>query len=162
MNRWERLDETIARVEKFLVVLLLSLLMLVAFMQIVLRNFFTTGLPWGEVLIRYLVLWVAFIGAALATKEGKHINMAVFSQWASDRADAYLKGLSNLCSVFICGLLTYAAVRFIQFEAQMGTTTMFGLPIWLPELIIPITFALMTFRFALRLVNAFYTFSNPD
>jgi TRAP-type C4-dicarboxylate transport system permease small subunit len=44
----------------------------------------------------------------------------------------------------------------------MGTTTMFGLPIWLPELIIPITFALMTFRFALRLVNAFYTFSNPD
>ena len=162
MNRWERLDETIARVEKFLVILLLSLLMLVAFMQIVLRNFFSTGLSWGEVLVRYLVLWLTFIGAALATKEGKHINMEVFSLWASDKGGTYLKGLSNLCSVFICGLLTYAAVKFIHFEAQMGTTTMFGLPIWLPELVIPITFALMTFRFALRFVNAFYRISNPD
>ena len=162
MNRWERVDETIARIEKFLVVLMLSLLMLTAFVQIVLRNFFTTGLSWGDVLVRYLVLWVAFIGAALATKEGRHINMEVFSRWASDRTDACLEGLSNLCSAFICGLLAYAAVKFIRFEAQMGTTTMFGLPIWLPELIIPITFALMTFRFSLRFVNAFHTISNPD
>lgn len=150
MNRWERLDEIIALVEKYLVVLLLSLMMVLSFMQIVLRNFFETGLSWGDVLVRYLVLWVAFIGAAMATKEGRHINMEVFSRWVSDKGRAYLNGLSYLCSIFICGLLTYAAFKFIYFEAQMGSTTIFGIPIWMPELIIPITFGLMTFRFALR------------
>ena len=150
MKQWERLDEIIARIEKYLVVLLLSLMIVLAFLQIVLRNFFETGLSWGDVLVRYLVLWVAFIGAALATKEGRHINMEIFSRWVSEKGDAYLKGLSHLCSIFICGLLTYAALKFIHFEAQMGSTIIIGIPIWIPELIIPITFGLMTFRYALR------------
>ena len=150
MNRWERLNEIIARIEKYIVVVLLSLMMALPLLQIVLREFFGTGLSWGHVLVPYLVLWVVFIGASLATKEGRHINMEVFSRWASDRGNTYLKGLSHLCSIFICGLLTYAASKFIYFEAQMGSTTMFRIPIWIPELIIPIAFGLMTFRFALR------------
>ena len=162
MNRWDRLDENIARIEKFLVVVFLSTLMLTAFLQIILRNFFATGISWGDVLIRYLVLWVAFIGAALATREGRHINMEVFSRWASDRGRAYLNRLSHLCSAGICGLLTYAAIKFIQFEVQMGSTTIFGLPIWVPELIIPLTFGLMTFRFGLRFFRSFNPISDPD
>jgi TRAP-type C4-dicarboxylate transport system permease small subunit len=153
MNRWERLNEIIARIEKYLVVLLLSLMMVLAVMQIVLRNFFETGLSWGDVLVRYLVLWVAFIGAALATKEGKHINMEIFSQWVSEKGDTYLKGLAHLCSIFICGLLTYAAIKFIHFEAQLGSTIILGIPIWIPELIIPITFGLMAFRFTLQFAS---------
>ena len=162
MNRWKRLDEIIARVEKYLVVLLLSLMMVLAFMQIVLRNFFETGLSWGDVLVRYLVLWVAFIGAALATKEDRHINMELFSRWVSDKGKAYLKGLSHLCSIFICSLLTYAALKFIYFEAQMGSTTILGTPIWIPELIIPIAFGLMTFRFALRLMSTIKKVFNSE
>jgi len=133
-----------------------------AVMQIVLRNFFETGLSWGDVLVRYLVLWVAFIGAALATKEGKHINMEIFSRWLSGKGDTYRRGLAHLCSIFICSLLTYAAIKFIHFEAQMGSTIILGIPIWIPELIIPITFGLMTFRFALQLVSTFSKISNPD
>lgn len=162
MNRWDRLDENIARVEKILVVVFLSTLMLTAFLQIILRNFFASGISWGDVLIRYLVLWVAFIGAALATREGKHINMEVFSRWISNRGKKYLNCLSHLCSAGICGLLTYAAIKFIQFEAQMGSMTILELPIWIPELIIPLTFGLMTFRYALRFFNSFNKVSNPD
>ena len=162
MNRWDKLDESIARVEKFLVVVFLSTLILTAFLQIILRNFFATGISWGDVLIRYLVLWVAFIGAALATREGRHINMEIFSRWVSDRGRAYLDCLSHLCSAGICGVLTYAAIKFIQFEAQMGSMTVLGLPIWVPELIIPLTFGLMTFRFALRFFRSYSNISDPD
>jgi TRAP-type C4-dicarboxylate transport system permease small subunit len=162
MKRWDRLDENIARVEKILVVIFLSTLMLTAFLQIILRNFFATGISWGDVLIRYLVLWVAFIGAALATREGKHINMEIFARWVSDRGRVYLNCLSHLCSAGICGVLTYAALKFIQFEAQMGSMTVLGLPIWVPELIIPLTFGLMTFRFALRFFRSCNNISDPD
>jgi TRAP-type C4-dicarboxylate transport system permease small subunit len=81
MNRWERADEIIDRVEHTLVIILLSLMILTAFLQITLRNIFATGLTWADPMVRNLVLWVGFIGAAIATKEGKHINMDVFSQW---------------------------------------------------------------------------------
>lgn len=162
MNRWDRLDDIISRIEKILIVFLLSLMMTMAFSQIVLRNFFATGFSWADVLVRYLVLWVAFIGAALATKDGKHINMEVFSRWISGRGLIYLKALSQLCSSIVCGLLAYAAVKFIHFEAQMGGTTFFGFPVWLPQLIIPITFGLMTFRFALRCCKACAGNLDPD
>lgn len=148
MNMWHRLDEKIGRVEKILVVTLLTTMILVAFAQIVLRNFFATGLSWGDSVVRYLVVWVGFIGAAIATRESKHITIDVVSQWRNGSGNMTIHAISQLLSALICGLLTFAAIKFISFEAQMGTTVFFDLPVWVPESIIPVTFGLMTLRFA--------------
>ena len=56
-DRWEQIDEAIGRVEQILNVVLLSALILFAFSQIILRNFFSTGIAWGDALVRSLVLW---------------------------------------------------------------------------------------------------------
>lgn len=48
MNQWERVDYAIDRVEQTLLVILLSIMILIAFLQIVLRNAFATGLAWGD------------------------------------------------------------------------------------------------------------------
>ena len=47
MDRWERTDEMIDRVEQALLVIFLSSMISIAFLQIILRNFFATGLTWG-------------------------------------------------------------------------------------------------------------------
>jgi C4-dicarboxylate transporter DctQ subunit len=151
MRKLEQWNETLGRVEKFLIVVMLSMMILVAFLQIVLRNAFSTGISWGDPLVRYLVLWVGFIGASLATKEEKHITIEVFSSWFSANRAVYLKLLSQLVSAIICGLLTVAGWTFIQNEAQMGEVALLNIPIWIPEMIIPITFALMTLRFLINL-----------
>jgi TRAP-type C4-dicarboxylate transport system permease small subunit len=123
MNRWQRWNETLGRVEKILVAAMLSVMILLAFLQIVLRNVFSTGISWGDPLVRYLVLWVGFIGASLATKEGKHITIEIFSRWFSGQR------------------------TFVQNEAQMGATTFLKTPAWIPQIIIPVTFTLITLRF---------------
>jgi TRAP-type C4-dicarboxylate transport system permease small subunit len=124
-----------------------------AFFQIVLRNFFDTGISWGDSLVRYLVVWVGFIGAAIATKEGKHINIDVASRWLTGPQSNYIRLVSHFFSAVICGLLTLAAIKFLRFEAQMGSTAFFKLPVWVPEIIIPVTFGLMTLRFAVRFLS---------
>jgi TRAP-type C4-dicarboxylate transport system permease small subunit len=161
MNRWKNWDDTIGRMEKFLVAAMLSLMILLAFLQIILRNVFSTGISWGDPLVRYLVLWVGFIGAGLATKEGKHITIEVFSKWFSGNGQRYLQVFSCLVSALICGLLTFAGLTFVQNEAQMGGTTFLEIPVWIPEVIIPITFALMTLRFGFRALAAFVMIFNP-
>ena len=153
MDIWNQLDEKLERAEQILVALFLSVMILIAFLQIVLRNFFATGISWGDSLVRYLVVWVGFIGAALAAKEGKHISIEVASRWITGPKGHYFQVCSNLISAAVCGCLTYAAVKFLIFEAQMGTTAFFDLPAWIPEIIIPVTFAIMTLRFALRFIN---------
>ncbi len=149
MGWWDRWDGIMGRVEQALVTVLLSLMILVAFSQILLRNALGTGLSWGDPLVRNLVVWVGFVGAAMATREGKHINMEVLSRWVSGVGTAAVGALVHLFSAFICALLTFAALRFLVNEAQMGHRAFLGLPAWVPEIIIPLTFALMTLRFGL-------------
>jgi TRAP-type C4-dicarboxylate transport system permease small subunit len=147
MHLWERIDAVIDRIEETLVSILLSVMILVAILQIVLRNFFATGLTWGDPLVRNLVLWVGFIGAAIATREGKHISIDVVSQWVRSGRKVVIEGIIHVSSFIICGLLTYAAVKFVRNEALMGTITFLGIGSWIPELILPITFGLMTLRY---------------
>ena len=147
MNRWQQWNETLGRVEKFLVAAMLSVMILLAFLQIVLRNVFSTGISWADPLVRYLVLWVGFVGASLATKEGKHIIIDVFSRWFSGHRRLYLKAISYLVSACVCGLLTFAGLTFVQNEAQIGGSTFLQIPVWIPQVIIPVTFALITLRF---------------
>ena len=155
MNLWYLIDEKINRVEQFLVAALLTVMILLAFSQIVLRNFFSTGIDWADSLVRYLVVWVGFVGAAIATKEGKHITIDVLSRWITGSGSNAIQAICHLSSAAICCLLTWAGIKFIWFEAQMGGATFFKLPVWVPELIIPVTFGLMTLRYTLRLINEF-------
>jgi TRAP-type C4-dicarboxylate transport system permease small subunit len=153
MTIWNKLDAKISRVETILVTILLALMILMAFSQVVLRNFFDTGIDWSDALVRYLVVWVTFVGAAIATKEGKHISVDLLSRWLTGTSTMAIQALSNFFSAVICSLLTVAAAKFIWFEAQMGSTAFLNLPVWVPELIMPITFGLMTLRFLMGTIE---------
>ena len=150
MYRWQKWDDTLGRVEKFTLTVMLSVMILLAFVQILLRNVFSSGISWGDPLVRYLVLWVGLIGASLATREGKHITIEVFSRWVSDRGNRYLAAISNLISALVCALLVFAGWTFVVNEAQMGGTTFLQIPLWIPQIIIPVTFTMMTLRYFLR------------
>ena len=55
----------------------LLLLLSLVFGQVLARNFFATGIPNADILLRYMVLYVAFFGAALAVEKHKHIRIDV-------------------------------------------------------------------------------------
>jgi TRAP-type C4-dicarboxylate transport system permease small subunit len=156
MGRWERADEIIDRVEQTSLVILLSAMIGIAFLQIVLRNLFSTGMSWGDSLVRNLVLWVSFIGAAIATKEGKHISIDVVSRWMPLLGRNLMAFLIRLFSFLICCLLTFAALKFIKNEAQMGSAVFLGIPAWIPEIILPIIFGLMAVRFGFHSLGDFF------
>ena len=101
MNLWNKLDNKISRLETVLITILLTLMILMAFSQIVLRNFFATGIDWGDALVRYLVVWVAFIGAAVATREGKHITIDLLSHWLTGARSIAIQALSCFFSTVI-------------------------------------------------------------
>ena len=159
----DRLDDVIARVEQAFVAGLLSLMIVIAFLQIVLRNVFSTGFLWGDPLVRYLVLWVGFIGASLAAKEGKHIAIEVLGRIVSNRYNRYIEIFAHLVSFGICSVLVYAAVKFTIYEAEIGHAIFFGIHSWVLQLIIPIAMGLMTFRFGCEFIRSLKRYEvDPD
>jgi len=162
MNRWERADAIVDRVEQASICVLLSVMIIVAFLQIVLRNVFATGISWADPLVRNLVLWVGFIGAAIATREGRHITINAIPHGMPPQGKAVIGIITNVFSLFICGLLTFASVKFVRNEAIMGGITLGGVPAWVPQIILPITFGLMAIRFGFRSLQGLVTLIQSD
>jgi len=129
---------------------LFAIMVGLAFLQIFLRIFLDTGILWGDPLLRHLVLWVGLLGATMATKEGKHINIDLISRLLPDREKVAIQALTDLFSTFICILLVAASLKFIKGEFQAVFFGLLEVPIWIVGVIFPVAFGLIALRFAMR------------
>ena len=143
-------SQGLARLEAWLVGASLLLLVLLTLIQIGARNLFDTGLPAADAITRHLVLYVTFLGAALAIEAHRHIRIDVVSAWLSEDWLQRLYRPLHLLAALVCALLTQAAVRFWLDEWQHVAVhdrweTLFNL-------IIPVGFALLALHFTLAVL----------
>ncbi|MEO2043622.1 MAG: TRAP transporter small permease, partial [Nitrospinaceae bacterium] len=61
MRILNQVDQFLEKIEGYLIVSILSLMILLSFGQMVLRNFFNMGIIWGDTLLRQWVLWLGFL-----------------------------------------------------------------------------------------------------
>jgi len=153
MKILDTLNTWIARVETVMIVIILSVMIFLAFLQVLLRNFFDQGLLWGDILLRHLVLWVGFIGASLATRDEKHISIDLFGRFVHGNSKHIIHLITNLFAVFVSYLLTDASWYFVMDEKMAGTTIFSDIPVWYFQIIIPVGFGLITLRFLLLAIK---------
>lgn len=146
----KRIDSIFSRIESAILIIILGSMIFFAFLQVILRNFFASGIIWGDILLRHLVLWVGFLGASLATRENRHISINALSRILSPAWKRRVHFMINLFSTVICVLLIRAAYVFVRDERASGMTLFLGIPAWLFMIIIFIGFVMMAFRFLLK------------
>ncbi len=150
------------QMEELFISLLLLAMIFLASLQIFMRILFDSGLVWADPLLRHLVLWVGMLGAALATRYGKHITIDILSHLLPARGLLWLNLVLNLFAVVVCGFLTWAAFLFIKNEIAFGSgRELVGIPVWAWNLIFPLAFALMTARFSAKVFAHGVTLLHP-
>ncbi len=147
MQFLSKINTWIAQAERTLLVIIVLIMVSLAFLQVILRNVFAHGLLWGDIFLRQLVLWVGFIGASLATRENKHINIDLFSRMVTGRTRQISKMVTDLFAVVVTFFLTQAAWNFVAEERSFNSIVFASIPSWYFEIIIPIGFGLMALRF---------------
>jgi len=155
------INKILAKIETILLITILLTMILLAFLQVILRNFFSTSIFWGDTLLRHLVLWIAFIGASLATKEKRHINIDVLSRSLSKSAKRVTGIIVNLFASAVCFFLLRAAITFLKSEKESGGTLFAEIPIWIFQIIIAIGFGLMMLRFFLHALENIISQKSP-
>ncbi len=150
------IDEIISKIETALVIILLSLMVIIGFVQVLLRNLFQTGFLWADPLLRYAVLWIAFIGASIATYEDRHINIDVLTRLLSPKLKRLISVITNAFALIICVILLNASIDFIKMEIVYPIEIFLGIKNWMLEIIIPIGFGLMSLRFLFRILKIFF------
>jgi len=147
-----RVDRGLARLEGWAVTLLVGAMVVVALCQVVMRNLGSTSLPAGDTLLRHAVLWVGFLGAALATQQGCHIHMDVGVRLLPAALRGGVARLFHLVSAAICLLLARAAYRFLLLDYEGGGCLAAGIPAWVAEVVLPVAFVLVAFHFTVKAV----------
>jgi C4-dicarboxylate transporter DctQ subunit len=152
-NSIPRLSRWFGLLEKWLIALLVIFLVFFSFLQIILRNFFSTGLIWADSLLRQIILWVSFLGAARATAEHKHIQIDLLPKLLPGKSAHALGIISNLFAMVVSATLLYASLTFVQNEKYSGTMAFIDVPNWWLEAVFPLSFALMTIRSGFQFVQ---------
>ncbi len=150
--KFSRLTDLWAYTEKVFLVVILLVMITLAVVQIVLRNFFEMSFFWIDPFNRILVLWLAFLGAMVATRDGEHIAMDALKHYAKG---IWLNISEKLVSVFSFGislLLFVHSCRFIYDEVMYQSKVFSDTPAWPFELIMPLGFLVMALRFGFALV----------
>jgi TRAP-type C4-dicarboxylate transport system permease small subunit len=144
---------SVSWIEETFLCFLLSSMIILACVQIFLRFFFSGGFAWADPLLRYLVLWAGLFGAAVATKQGKHISIDIISHLLPDRFKPWLQVLLNLFSAGISSGLTFAAINFVRDEATYGGRGLLDIPSWGLNLVFPLAFGIIALRFIILAFN---------
>jgi TRAP-type C4-dicarboxylate transport system permease small subunit len=130
-----------------LLALMVLAMILLSATQILARNVFDAGFLWIDPLLRYLTLWIGFLGAARATAEGRHITIDALSRVLPPRLRRVAGRVTHLAAAGICAVLAEAAYRHLASEYAYESREFLRLPTWLLLAVIPIGFTIMTYRF---------------
>lgn len=140
------------RLEIGLIAAMLLAMVLLGCMQIVLRNFFHSGVLWADPLMRHLVLWLGCFGAAFATTRLRHINIDVFSRLLPARQRGYRRAVVYSATAVAAYFLGISALRLVVDEREFGDAAFGVVKTWMLQTVLPVAFFVISYR---SLVNLF-------
>ncbi len=152
-RRIARLIKAVNTMEDWLLISMLAVMVILAVTQIVYRNVSGGGLTWIDPLLRMLVLWVALSGAVIASRTDNHIRIDFFAKYITGKYYIYIKRIVHMYCVVICAIIAWYSISFVQMDYEYGTEAFSGMPAWITQLIIPIAFGLMAFRYFLLFLS---------
>jgi len=147
------LDRKLGGIEKSLTIAMLFLMVALSFLQILLRNLFSSGIPTSDIMLRHLTLALAFLGASMATREGRHLKIDILPRVLPRTLKKISDVLVNLAALIVCIILARAGWNFAMLERLSDTPFILLIPLWFIKLIIPLGFLLVGFRFVLRTIQ---------
>lgn len=155
------IDRVVATIEGWLIIISLSIMVIFTFLLVILRALYTHAhihwantilgyVDWTDPMVRLLVLWITFLGASLITKDNKHIKIDIMSAILPPKWMPVRELILSLACIIIAVLMTKASIGYVKIEMNFGGYIFLKLPVWIGQLIIPIGFSLLLFRFVLR------------
>lgn len=142
--------------------MLLGALMLLAVGQIVMRVFFSFGFIWADELVKLLVLWIALVASIAASRGNRHLRIDVLSHFVAAKYARFPRIIVDAFAAAICGILAWHSWRYVQLTIEFEDTVLVDLPAWIAYGLLPLSFALMCYRFILLSGSELIRFFRPE
>jgi C4-dicarboxylate transporter, DctQ subunit len=148
MNFFVRLNRISDKVEKSFLAGAIIACSLLLFVNVVMRYIFLLPIYWAEELVRYLMVWMIFIGASQVTLWGGHVAVDIVPRALSKRGNVILAFIVNVICIVFCLVLAYLSLKQMLRVMKAGQISpALEIPMWIAYLSIPAGTMLMLIRF---------------
>jgi TRAP-type C4-dicarboxylate transport system permease small subunit len=127
---------------RFVCAALLAASCTLVFVNVVLRYGFGQSLAWAEEASRYMMIWLAFLGAGLALREGAHIAVETLPDALPHALARIVRMVAITLVAGFLALILWLGWNYAEF-AMMQRTPVLRLPVGYVYLAIPVGMALM-------------------
>ena len=124
----------------------LALMVVLPLSEIVLRRVAGTGIPGSIPFVQHLVLWVGFLGAALAARQGTMLALATGTFLPPGRPREIAGTLAATVAAAVSMMLCVGAFQLVMSEREAGTVIAAGVTNWMAQTVLPFAFGLIALR----------------
>jgi TRAP-type C4-dicarboxylate transport system permease small subunit len=145
----------LGRVIEILLAAALGLMVLLVFGNVVLRYGFNSGITTSEELSRWLFVWLTFLGAIVAMKDGAHLGSDALVSRLPPLGKRALFLVAQLLMLFVCWLLFHGALQLVRINIDATSAVMQVSMAWFyaPGMVLAVLGALVLFNNILRLLR---------
>ena len=144
----DRADREFKRVNGALVVAMMAVMVALVFANVVGRYLFNRSFIWAEELSQYLMVWVTFLGAGLALRQGRHVAVDLLQNALGERAARAMRATVAVATIGFLVVLTVLGFQLASFAWQQETPAM-NISAGIPYLAVPIGALLFLAHFIL-------------
>ncbi|EDZ44954.1 TRAP transporter small permease [Leisingera daeponensis] len=133
--------------ERWLLLVFYVMLVITMAIEVIRRELFAFSSIWGEEIVRYSFIYLAWIGAAAAVKERAHIRIDVLMHYLGPRPKALLYIFGDLVMFIVALVALYWSFETVLVSAKFGSVS-HGLRVSMVWFLmaVPAGFALMIWR----------------
>ena len=113
--------------------------------EIVWRAAFKAGIPGSGPFVQHLTLWVGFLGAGIAAREGRLLALATGTMIPAGRWRRAAEITAAAIAAGVATLLCRAGIGLVLVERGTGDAIA-GVPVWVAQLVLPLSFAIIALR----------------
>ena len=119
------------RIEEYVLVITMPLMLLFIFMATIFRYFELGSLTWAEEAARYLMIWLAFAGISLGFKKNIHLGLSFFVGRFPENTQKIFHFIRTILIVVFGGLLSYNTYLIIGNQLRNPQISpALGMPMW--------------------------------
>jgi TRAP-type C4-dicarboxylate transport system permease small subunit len=130
---------------RLITALMLIFTVVLVFGEVILRYVLNRSLGWADELLRYLLIWMTFLGSYLAIKGNEHLSIGLFFQWLPRKWQPPIDAVANLLLLLFLGIFTVLSFQY-TFTFFSDESTTLEIPMGAIYAILPIGGVLMFYQ----------------
>ncbi|WP_152656675.1 TRAP transporter small permease [Oceanobacillus sp. CFH 90083] len=155
MNKLYKFSDLLIKYAGYIAGILIFMTTLMTFYEVISRSFFGMPTAWATELSTYAIIGSCFLGTAYAVRTYAHITVDLLVNRMNEIMRKIFSYICNVLGLFFSILLTWYGFKHVSMTFELGvtSTSLLRIPMYLPELFIPIGGVLLVIAFILQLID---------